>query len=140
VWTFSPRRMETLGPDTRRKAFEFIDGTGLILGTDIFEAMKAGFGYAGVTGAGMTMSKSDVDTIIFLSDGLPYLRPEVREKGVADPDKILEQIREWNKRAKVILHTIQISADAGGGKKGDAKGVKFMKQLAEENGGTHVQR
>jgi hypothetical protein len=140
VWPFSPRRMETLNPETRRRAFDFIDATGLILGTDIFEAMKAAFGYAGVTGGGLTLTKSDVDTIIFLSDGLPWLRPEVRDKGVMDPDRILQQIRDWNKRPKVVIHTVQISADQGDGKKGDGRGQRFMRSIAEDNGGTYVGR
>ncbi|MGH7342611.1 MAG: hypothetical protein ACREKH_19165, partial [Candidatus Rokuibacteriota bacterium] len=141
VWPFSPRRMETLNAETRKRAFDFIDLTGLILGTDVFEGMKAAFGYAGVTGGGLTLTKSDVDTIIFLSDGLPWLRPEVRDKGVMDPDRILQQIRDWNKRPKVVIHSIQISAaNEGGGKRGDTKGQKFMKQIADENGGTYVSR
>lgn len=140
VWPFSPRRMEVLGRDTRQRAFEFIDQTGLILGTDIYEALKAAFGYAGVTGGGLTLTKSDVDTIVFLSDGLPWLRPDVRDKGVADPEKILREVREWNKRPKVVIHTIQISADTGGEKKPGGKGQAFMQRLAEENGGTYVGR
>ncbi len=158
VWPFSPRRMETLDRLTRERAFEFIDETGLILGTDVYEAMKAAFTYAGVMGTGMTMAESDVDTIILVSDGLPWLREEVRNDGVMDPDAILKAVREWNKRHKIVIHTVGIHADKnkvagkpdpgadpdkkkGPNKQGKGgRGAKFLRQLAEENGGTYVSR
>jgi hypothetical protein len=158
VWPFSPRRMETLDRLTRERAFEFIDESGLILGTDVYEAMKAAFTYAGVMGTGMTMAESDVDTIILVSDGLPWLREEVRNDGVMDPDAIIKAVREWNKRHKIVIHTVGIHADKnkaagnpdpgadpdkkkGPNKQGKGgKGAKFLRQLAEENGGTYVSR
>ncbi len=144
IWPFSPRKMEILDRPTRLRAFEFIDNTGLILGTDVYEALKSAFGYAGVAGAGLTMTPSDVDTIILVSDGLPWLREDMRDQGVMDPDGILSAVREWNRHHKIVIHTVGIHADRGedqDGKKGKGqKGEKFLRALAEENGGTYVSR
>ena len=85
------------------------------------------------------MSVSDVDTIILVSDGLPWLRTEMREKGVMDPDKIIEAVKGWNKRHKIVIHTVGIHrAKEGGGGGGGGRGTKFLQRLAEENGGKYV--
>ena len=97
-------------------------------------------------GAGLTLSTSDVDTIILVSDGLPFLRTDMRDKGVVDPEQILKSVREWNQHHKIIIHTIGIHRLKEGAEPTSepnnklGKGGKFLKQLAEENGGTYVGR
>lgn len=130
VWSFS-NRMETAERVNKEKAYEFIDHVGLNLATDIYEALKEAFRQSGV-GEGLTLSMGDADTVYFLTDGSPWLRPAVRDTGVTDRDEIVKAVREWNRLPKVIIHAIGINA--GG------KSEKFLQQLSEESGGKYVKR
>lgn len=93
-------------------------------GTNIHDALLEAFRLAGI-GAIDRAYESNVDTIFFLTDG----RPTVGE--IQDPEKILERVREWNRLARVVIHTV------GVGKDHDAV---FLRRLAEENGGSYVGR
>jgi HEAT repeat protein len=65
---------------------------------------------------------SPVDTIYFLSDGMPSTGDYVEK------DDILAEVRRINSLRKVVIHTIAI---------GDMDHA-LMRQLAQENGGTFV--
>ena len=63
--------------------------------------------------------KSEVDTIYFLSDGIPSVG------ALVDTDDILKAIREWNRFRRVTIHTLAI---------GEFQ-KDFMGKLASQNGG-----
>lgn len=71
-----------------------------------------------------------VDTMVLITDGQPtdtqfHAQP-------MKPEEILAHVREWNKRKKVIIHTVGIDLDVGVGR-------DFLKPLAQENGGSYVE-
>ncbi len=168
IWCYQYEGMVTLNRVTREQACKYIDETRLLLATDIYQAMKKAFEFGGALGYTLVPKEWNVDTIYLLSDGLPYLRAAVKEAGgIVAPETILEHVRQWNKDAKITIHTIGIHAAkpgeadaaapdppaAGGGadekKKGKGKGKGqgkggrgrgFLRKMAEENGGTYVER
>ncbi|HEY1406579.1 MAG TPA: VWA domain-containing protein [Spirochaetota bacterium] len=78
-------------------------------GTNALSAIKKAFAVKGV------------DTIFFLSDGQP---------SDASPDQILKEVEKINKKKRVTVHAIGL---------GDDKDEKFMKALAEDNGGKYIE-
>ena len=52
-----------------------------------------------------------------------------------DIEKILTSVRQWNNLSKVIIHAIAIDVATQG-----SSFIRFMKQLAEENGGKYIER
>lgn len=78
-------------------------------GTNALAAIKKAFTVKGV------------DTIFFLSDGQP---------SDASPDQILKEVDKINKGKKITIHSIGL---------GDDKDEKFMKALAENNGGKYIE-
>ena len=77
--------------------------------TNIFDALDAAFAH------------KEADTIYLLSDGDPT------NGRIIDPDDILREIRKMNRLRQVVIHTISFGSS------------KFMKSLAEENGGQYVE-
>ena len=146
AWCFRYEGMVELNRVTRQQAFDYIDTVGLLYATDIYQAMKKAFEFAGVQGSGTTVDKWNVDTIYFLSDGVPFLRQNEKDAGgIDDGGKILDEIQKWNERPKVTIHTIGIHAEDNqkkAGKKGGktGRGADFLKQMAEQNGGTYTER
>jgi hypothetical protein len=65
--------------------------------------------------------KKGADTIFFLSDGMPWLDGKPLDAAV-----IADQVRDYNRVKRVVIHTIGIGQGL------DA----FMRRLAEESGGT----
>jgi hypothetical protein len=78
-------------------------------GTSALAALKKAFTVKGV------------DTVFFLSDGQP---------SDAGTDKILSEVDKINKKKRVTIHAIGL---------GDDKDEKFMKALAEDNGGKYIE-
>lgn len=101
--------------------------------TYAYGALRQAFDFAGVSGAPLT-GKFDpqVDTIFFLSDGAPT-DDDVDAAKPMEPEKILSAVREWNRIAKVRIHTIAIDPRIGKG-----AFIKFMKGLAAQNDGTYT--
>ncbi|MEO0649084.1 MAG: HEAT repeat domain-containing protein [Planctomycetota bacterium] len=64
----------------------------------------------------------DLDTVFFLSDGVPSVGDFV------DPDDILREVRMVNETRKVAIHTLALGQFR----------KSFMELLAEQNGGTFV--
>ncbi len=102
-------------------------------GTAIYDALKRGFLYA----AGAPDGKGDelkrlqdpkhelkVDTIFLMTDGTPM------GGEIADPPKILEAVREWNKLGRIRVHAVGI---------GEGQNVDFLRKLAAQNGGKYSQ-
>ena len=49
-----------------------------------------------------------------------------------DPEIILEAVRQWNRDAGIVIHTIAVDTEP--------IGTYFLKQLAAQNGGQFVER
>jgi hypothetical protein len=83
------------------------------------------FAKGAVTGSGSGYAKeyeSPVDTVFFLSDGVPSTGEYVEK------DEILAEVRRVNTLRKMVINTISI---------GDMDHA-LMKQLADQNGGTFI--
>lgn len=96
-------------------------------GTNIHDALEAAFRAAGA-GAGMSTTGPTnlvADTIFFMTDGTPTAGK------LLDPDRILETVAEWNRTARLTIHTVAV---------GDECDAKFLEKLARENGGQFVKR
>lgn len=99
-----------------------------------YGALQKAFEFAGVSGAPVT-GKFDplVDTIFFLSDGAPTDGDPESAKPM-EPEVILKAVAEWNRLARLRIHTIAIDPRIGKG-----SFVRFMKALAAQNGGTYTE-
>lgn len=77
---------------------------------------------AAVTGFDRNAIKSPLDTVYFLSDGRPSVGKYI------ETNEILREVRKHNEIYRMVIHAIAI---------GDFQ-KEFLRQLAEENGGTFV--
>ena len=93
-------------------------------------ALKQGFRMAGLINADDKYPNITIDTIVLLSDGAPTDNSYPAAK-LMYFNIILEHVREWNKRKQVVIHCIAVDMQPGN---------EFMSKLAEENGGTFVDR
>ena len=97
--------------------------------TYIDGALRMGFEMAGLVNFDKAYPEIHVDTIVLLSDGAPtdnsfnakFMKPEI----------ILQHVREWNAKRHVVIHCIGVDI---------VETIEFMRKLAEENGGTYVDR
>jgi hypothetical protein len=97
-------------------------------------ALREAFAIAGVLGGGgavKTGSGLGVDTIFLLSDGAPT-NNSLESPELMDPEEILNQVRQWNKDAGIIIHTVAVHTTPAG--------THFLKQLAAQNGGMFRER
>ncbi len=105
--------------------------------TYIHGALKLAFRLAGLVNFDKAYPDINLDTIIVLSDGAPTksgLTPKPFPTAAAAKqysDEILAQVAEWNKYQRVVLHCIGVDL---------VETVQFLKELAEQNGGTYVDR
>jgi hypothetical protein len=84
--------------------------------TNTYAALKATFGLphrprkaneGGATGGGSgSAPKPRVDTVFFLTDGQPT------EGETTDVDEILQDVKQWNRSARLIINTIGMSENA----------------------------
>ncbi len=135
-WTILSERMLKLSADTRKRAFEFIDRVQPFGPTNIYDPLEKGLSFASAGAMAEKLNRSGVDTIFFLTDGMPNTGQ------VPNAADILVKIRELNRARKVKINTIGVftspkvpvpaqanEADLGG---------KFLKQLADESGGRYT--
>ncbi len=97
-------------------------------------ALREAFLLAGVTEAGAAAKPKEglkVDTIFLLSDGGPTDN-KMDDAQPMDPEIILEAVRQWNRDAGIVIHTIAVDTEA--------VGTYFLKTLAAQNGGRFVER
>jgi len=97
-------------------------------------ALREAFALAGVAAAGGEPGKKgeiNVDTIFLLSDGGPTDN-RMEEAKPMDPELILDSVRQWNRDAGIVIHTIAVDTEA--------VGTYFLKQLAAQNNGQFVER
>ena len=102
---------------------EWVTSERLTLGTRMYDAFDLAFARAGRPVAD-TFYELSIDTIFMLTDGYPIVNGK-RDSN----DRIRQAVRGWNLNARVVVHTIALG-----------KGVpaKFLRLLAEENGGRFV--
>ena len=128
--------------ENKLDAIKEIEKVGPWSGTDIYKSMLAAFQIHGdmpakggapkpkATGAAPSENlDGPVDEIFLLTDGVPTVGE------MTDPDRLCGEIAKINKTRKVRIHTIAVGAPGVGVSPVD---LKFMKRLAEENGGTAV--
>jgi len=72
-----------------------------------------------------------IDTIFLLSDGAPT-NNSFEEPKIMEPDPILDQVKEWNRDAGIVIHTIAVDTTENG--------AYFLRTLAAQNGGVFVER
>lgn len=105
--------------DMRRKAKEWVEARQPVGGTNIYDALEAGFALSlRATG------EPPLDTIFFLTDGTPTAGK------VQDPKQILADVAQWNRSARLTVHCIAL---------GEAD-HEFLRALAKLCGGTFLQR
>lgn len=96
----------------------------------------------------------DADTYYLLSDGIPT-EPTEDGMGQIGTDDILANVQNWNRLRKIVIHTFGFEGDGGGfggggrggrGGRGGMGGgfgggsedfVQFLKDLADQNGGSY---
>jgi HEAT repeat protein len=114
-----------------------IDANGMMAGrTNTYGALKAAFGLpynkkkgetGSVTGPSST-PKPGIDTVYFLTDGQPT------EGETTNIDEILDDVKQWNKSARLVINTIGLTgaSDEGAGFK------QLLTGLAKLTGGQCV--
>lgn len=111
------------------KATKFIEPLAPHGGTKTHEALEKSF-YVPKKAKAAEIA----DTIVFLSDGSPS------EGAVVDPVAILAQVREWNRYRRVKILCIALLTgdppDAYRAHEDALRAERFMRRLAEENGGS----
>ncbi len=121
VWSWKDQPT-TLDSKSREELNAYVESLEAVGGTNIYGALEFAFEMAGVEGKG-EWERPPFDTIFLLSDG----RPSV---GVTtDLEEILAFVREKNRSAGIVIHTIGLSG---------AHNAYLMRNLAEQNGGTYV--
>jgi len=133
VRTWRPK-MEKATPAAKEALRKDVDVVVASVTTYTLGALREAFALAGVAAAGGKPYKKGeigVDTIFLLSDGGPTDN-RMDEAKPMDPEIILESVRQWNRDAGIVIHTIAVDTEA--------VGTYFLKQLAAQNGGEFVER
>jgi hypothetical protein len=135
-WTILSEKMVRLTASTRRTAYEFIDRLDPFGPTNIYDPLEKGLSFASTGAMAEKIAKSGVDTIYFLTDGMPNAGQVPRA------DDILVKVRDLNKTKKVKIHTVGVFTSPKVPQPAQANeaelGGKFLRQLAEENGGKYT--
>ncbi|MGE0192507.1 MAG: hypothetical protein AB7T63_10760 [Planctomycetota bacterium] len=124
---------EELVPATdknKQDAFTWVRALKPYSSTYIEGALRRAFQIAGVLDVDDKYVTQRADTIVLMSDGAPT-DSDPRKPKNADPEALLALVREWNKNQKVIIHTIGVDM---------LEYIDFLKKLAEQNGGTYLDR
>jgi hypothetical protein len=134
-WTILSDKPLKLAASTRKAAFEFIDRLEPVGPTNIYDPLEKGLSFAASGPMMDKISKSGVDTIFFLTDGMPNTGQVPRA------EDILVKVKELNKSRKVKIHAIGVfsagrTPQAAGSEA--ELGGKFLQKLAEENGGRYT--
>jgi hypothetical protein len=111
-----------MNADSRAAALSYIATLSAVGGTNIYGALAVALEVAGATGAD-EWANPEIDTIFLLSDGNASVGVTV------DSDEILSYVREMNRTAGIVVHTIGLSG---------AHNSYLLRSLAEQNGGTYV--
>ncbi len=134
-WTVMSERMVKISAAARKQAFDFIDRLDPVGATNIYDPLEKGLSFATAGAMSEKLARSGVDTVFFLTDGMPNAGQ------IPDPDGICAKIRDLNKTRKVAIHTIGVfsSKGAGGVQPNEAQqGSRFLQRLASENAGVYT--
>ncbi len=130
--------MEKATPTVKEELRKDVDAVAASGTTYTLGALREAFLLAGVPEVGAdakpkTGAKAglNIDTIFLLSDGGPTDN-RMDDAQPMDPEIILEAVRQWNRDAGIVIHTIAVDTEA--------VGTYFLKQLAAQNGGQFVER
>ena len=104
----------------KKKVVAWINDTQEVGGTNIYDALEAGFAIA-MAGS----RRPELDTIYFLTDGKPTAGK------FQDGERILNLVRSWNRTANLKIHVVGIGADHD---------MEFCKELAAIGDGQYVKR
>ncbi len=134
-WAIFSGRMAVLNDASRRKAFEFIDGLEPVGSTNCYDPLEKGLSFAAAGVMAEKILKDGVDTVFFLSDGMP------NSGQVPRAEDIVVKIRDLNRTRKVRINTIGVFGTPGGARAPNVvvihPGAAFLRQLAEESGGVY---
>lgn len=113
-------------------AKEWAAGLELELGTAIFEAFEIAFALGGPMLEDRYFEPA-IDTICFLSDGLPTIRypASPRKLSPDDADLVVALVKRRNPLLSIVVHTVLLGRQGGG---------PLLRELAEQNRGTFVKR
>jgi hypothetical protein len=112
--------MVVAAEDQRRKVKDWVEPRQPLGGTNIHDALEAGFAMAAGGGPGAPAA----DTIFFMTDGTPTAGK------LQEPKAILAAVAAWNRTAQVTIHCIAV---------GEAD-HEFLKELAKIGKGQFIQR
>jgi hypothetical protein len=131
-------QLEKATPTVKEELRKDVDAIAASGTTYTLGALREAFLIAGVTEAGAPSKPTTgakkgpgIDTIFLLSDGGPTDN-KMEDAQPMDPEIILEAVRQWNRDAGIVIHTIAVDTEA--------VGTYFLKQLAAQNGGQFVER
>ena len=103
------------------RAVKFVERLKPQTGTNTDEALQ------------LALSDPEAATVFLLSDGSPSTGP------VVDPDRILAEVRMWNRYRRVHIHVVALVRGdppaAFAGREDERKAIEFMTRLAEKNDG-----
>ncbi|MHC4818743.1 MAG: HEAT repeat domain-containing protein [Planctomycetota bacterium] len=132
VWQKEMVKASRKGKELARGEVQAVVASGT---TYTLGALREAFVIAGVihSSGGKKKAKGDIgiDTIFLLSDGGPTDN-RMDEAKPMDPEIILDAVRQWNRDAGIVIHTIAVDTEA--------VGTYFLSQLAAQNGGRFVER
>lgn len=135
-WTvLSKHHMLRLSATTRKRAYTFIDSVDPMGPTNIFDPLEKGLSYAASGSRQDLLARSGVDTIFFLSDGMPNMGQIPVVEG------ILIKVQELNRARKVKIHTIGVFSKSVGPAALNEEldlGSRFLKDLAAGSGGSYT--
>jgi HEAT repeat protein len=118
-------KLVTVNAQVKQKATEWVDEKlELGPGTNIHDGMKEALTVAGM-GARDAAYEAAIDTIFFLSDG------DATVGEVIDPLELRRLIREWNRLARIRIHTIGV---------GKEPNIALLYGIAEDSGGQFQKR
>ncbi|MHC4161198.1 MAG: HEAT repeat domain-containing protein, partial [Planctomycetota bacterium] len=132
IWQKKMVKATRQGKKLARGEIQAVVGSGT---TYTLGALREAFVIAGVihSSGDKKKAKSDIgiDTIFLLSDGGPTDN-RMEEAKPMDPEIILDSVRQWNRDAGIVIHTIAVDTEE--------VGTYFLSQLAAQNGGVFVER
>jgi hypothetical protein len=102
--------------------------------TNVYDTLEFAFALAGRGGReerSGDLPTETIDTIFFLTDGLPTTGK------VVDPEQIVAHVTDWNRELKLKIHTIGVGLSSIP-EKPQEKARAFLQQLAAGNGGQCV--
>ncbi len=122
-------RMVQATQKQKNEAYKFIRDLKASGSTYTYGALKEAFKFATDS-----YYKVGIDTIFLLSDGAPTDQTYPTSK-LMDAEIILKAVRQWNRVRKVTIHAIAIDPKAQG-----PAFIRFMKDLATQNGGRYIEK